>query len=522
MVANDNGGGAIAPPASKKRRIRTLSDPDDLTSFRLPSAVASPRLAPVLAQARPQLIVMKFGGSSLAGLEHLRRVGSIVRAWHQQRPIVVVSAMGKTTDHLLQAARQALENRTVDISKICETHLKVLEALGVAVPQEILKMLEELREILTGISKLRELTPRTRDLVVSFGERLSVRTFAACFNAVSQESTSGGQGGATTALLQARPLDAWEVGLRTTSGGGSSNSAYSQAEVLESSYSKIESFFMPLREEYSYLPVVTGYISKDMQDEITTLGRDGSDLTASVIGAAVAASEVQIWKDVSGILTTDPRLVPAARPIGEITFEEAAELSTFGAKVVHPAAVTPAWEAGVPMSVRNSMSPEDPGTRLVFTSDARKGPVVAISSKSDITVIVIRSLRMLYQHGFLARVFKVFDDFQASIDVIATSEVTVSLTLDTAYKGIDVQGMLDKLREVATVEVKEGMSMLTFICAKRDSPAVLYDAFGVFKEDNVPVEMVSHGASNVNVTFIIPGSCLHSCTRRLHALFFEK
>jgi len=432
--------------------------------------------------------------------------------------------MGKTTDHLLQAARQALNDRTVDVSKVRETHLSVLDALGVPVPPEILELLDELQEILTGISKLRELTPRTRDLIVSFGERLSIRTFAACFNAVEHESSTGGQGGVTNAPLQARALDAWQIGLRTTSGGGGSNSAYSQCEVIESSYPAIDKFLSPLRKQYSYLPVVTGYISKDMQDEITTLGRDGSDLTATVIGAAVCASEVQIWKDVSGILTTDPRLVPAARPIGEITFEEAAELSTFGAKVVHPAAVTPAMNAvpPIPISVRNSMSPEDPGTRLVPKTEQRKGPVVALSSKTGITVIVIRSLRMLYQHGFLARVFKVFDEFEASIDVIATSEVTVSLTLDTGYKGVDIEGMLDRLREVATVEVKEAMSMLTLICAKQDSPSVLYECFGVFKEDKVPVEMVSHGASNVNVTFILPGSCLHSCIRRLHERFFEQ
>merc|ERR1712048_1403996 len=233
----------------------------------------------------------------------------------------------------------------------------------------------------------------------------------------------------------------------------------------------------------------------------------------------------QIWKDVDGILTIDPRIVPAAKPVGVITYEEASELSAFGAKVVHPAAVLPACLAKVPMSVRNSTAPELSGTRIVAEltkEEARDGRVVAMSVKKGITMIVIRSTRMLGQHGFLAHVFKVFNDFEASVDVIATSEVTVSLTLDEGFKDLDMEGLKIALEKVANVEVKTGMSSLTLIAAKSDSTSVLRESFNAFEELNVTIETVSHGASNVNVTFIVQDSSLVACTQKVHEIFFER
>merc|ERR1712087_445696 len=225
-----------------------------------------------------------------------------------------------------------------------------------------------------------------------------------------------------------------------------------------------------------------------------------------------SAKEVQIWKDVDGVLTTDPRVVKEARPLTVLTFEEAAELTVFGATVVHPAAVMPAWLAGVPITVRNSMVPHLPGTRIV----------AAMSSKRGITMIVIRSTRMLGQHGFLAHVFNVFKRFEVSVDVIATSEVTVSLTLDMGFKPIDLTALRAELDDsVATVEIHQSMSMLTLITAKKASGGVLRDVFDLFEEIGANVEMVSHGASNVNVTFVLREDSLVECTRKLHKAFFE-
>jgi len=528
-----------------RRRARSTSDLDSIDGIvgeelskcqiplaKLPSAAIYPA---EFSSKRPRtdssvssksdLLVMKFGGSSLAGAIHLRRVAGIVHDRLSQHPILILSAMGKTTNQLLGAAEKALSTGEVDSSEIRETHESTLKTLGVPIPESVNKLLEELNRILAGVALLREVSTRTRDLLVSFGERLSIRVFSAFYNKEyhSTEKTNG-----NSACKGAEPFDSWEIGMLTSSGaagGGSASSAYTSVEVLPSSYGRISEKLEHLKTSYAYIPVVTGYIAKDQDGIITTLGRDGSDLSATVIGAAIRASEVQIWKDVDGILTTDPRIVPAARPVGTLTFEEAAELSTFGAKVVHPAAVMPAWQASVPISVRNSMAPELPGTRIVAAlsqEEDRKGRVAALSSKNSILMFIIRSTRMLGQHGFLAHVFQVFNEFAASVDVIATSEVTVSLTLDKGWKDIDIDGLRKRLESAADVEVKEDLSMLTLITSKRDSTAVLGQAFQIFQENSVHVEMVSQGASNVNVTFVLPGDALTPMTQKLHKVFFEQ
>jgi len=235
-------------------------------------------------------------------------------------------------------------------------------------------------------------------------------------------------------------------------------------------------------------------------------------------------AEVQIWKDVTGILTIDPRMVPNAKRVDVLTFEEAAELSTFGAKVVHPAAVMPAWNANVPMSVRSSLQPEVPGTRIVtdiseVESNTRR--VAAMSSKHGITMIVIKSTRMLGQHGFLAQVFRVFDKYEASVDVIATSEVTVSLTLDRGFKSLDVPALCKELETIATVEEFDNMAMLTLIAHKKSSASVLRDSFETFASLGVTVEMVSYGASKINITFVLRDTSLNQCAMKLHEKFFE-
>eukprot|EP00927_Polykrikos_kofoidii_P032718 TRINITY_DN27792_c0_g2_i1.p1 TRINITY_DN27792_c0_g2~~TRINITY_DN27792_c0_g2_i1.p1 ORF type:complete len:492 (-),score=88.14 TRINITY_DN27792_c0_g2_i1:110-1585(-) len=459
------------------------------------------------------MMVMKFGGTSVATAAEIRRAAEIVRQRLPSRPVLVLSAMGKTTNMLLKAAQVAELQGTVDISEIRQIVVGALDELGVEMPESIQNMLEELTRILSGVSLLKEVSGRTRDLVVSFGERISVRVFAAHYN---KAFAADG--------LEARALDSWEVGMRTTSGVGSANSAFSQVELLPSAKPNICSFFRPLLETYSFLPVVTGFIAKDEQGIITTLGRDGSDVSASLIGAAIGASEVQIWKDVPGILTTDPRIVPKARVVDVITYEEASELSTFGSKVVHPSAILPASTEGILISVRNCMTPELPGTRIVqelSSNEERTGLVAAICSKRNITMIVIKSSRMLGQHGFLARIFNLFAEFEVSIDVIATSEVSVSLTIDPTYKEINMTKLVARLEEVATVQLSDGLAMLTLIADKQGSSSVLKSCFQTFVDRGVNVILVSHGASNVNVTFLIEDKDVRTSIEGLHSVFFE-
>lgn len=258
----------------------------------------------------PDMIVMKFGGSSVANADRIRHVADIIKAYKKDRPVVVLSAMGDTTDDLLEAADKAV-NGTVDISRIQKLHFDTAKELGIDVPA-INELLGELNTLLTGISMLRELTKRTRDYLVSFGERMSVRMMAAY---LEKQGTP------------AKYYDAWDIGMV-------SDSNYMSAELLDDVWETIPRHLNDYTSGSSdAIPIVTGFIAKDKNGIITTLGRGGSDLSATMIGAALHVDEIQTWKDVDGIMTTDPRVCPDARPVPEVTYEEAQELAMFGAQV---------------------------------------------------------------------------------------------------------------------------------------------------------------------------------------------
>ena len=250
------------------------------------------------------MIVMKFGGSSVANAERIKHVASIIKAYKDKRPVVVLSAMGDTTDHLLEAADLAVTG-TVDVKNVAKLHEDTAAELGINI-DTIKALLDELKTLLTGISMLKEISKRSRDYLVSFGERMSVRMMSAYLKS---------QG------IDAQFYDAWDVGFV-------SDSNYMSAELLDDVWQTIPQYLTAYKEgKDNAIPIVTGFIAKDKNGTITTLGRGGSDLTATMIGAAMKAEEVQTWKDVDGILTTDPRVVKEAKPVPEVTYEEAQELA---------------------------------------------------------------------------------------------------------------------------------------------------------------------------------------------------
>jgi aspartate kinase len=443
------------------------------------------------------MIVMKFGGSSLANGERIRHVAEIVKAWLEKCPVLVLSAMGDTTDHLLEAADLAYHRGQVSLKGIEELHIKTIEDLGlpVTLQKEIGPLLDELKTLLTGISLIRELTDRTRDYLVSFGERLSVRIFAAYLSA---------QG------IRAQAFDAWLLGFI-------SDSKYSAAELVRESWSLIPEKLLPLLDR-GILPVVTGFIAQDMKGNITTLGRGGSDLSATMIAAACKAEEAQVWKDVDGILTADPRIVKNAKPVKAVTYEEAAELAYFGAQVLHPRAMLPCMKTGTPVLVKNSYNSEAPGTRIVPALEKRSLPVRAITSRKNITLVDIVSTRMLGQYGFLAEVFSTFARHHISVDMVATSEVSVSLTLDTIN---DLSALKEELSQIASVELKEGKAIVTIVGNVKRSSEILARAFRTCELLGVPVQMVSQGASKVNISFIVNDTETEEVVRALHIDFFD-
>lgn len=441
------------------------------------------------------MIIMKFGGSSVADAERIRHVSDIIRLFLKDRPLIVASAMGKTTDNLLAAADRAI-NGKVCIEEISNLHFQVARDLQVE-DTEVRSLLDELNRLLQGIAMLKEVSPRTKDYLVSFGERLSVRILAAHLNRDG---------------VKARFFDAWDIGF-------TSNSDFTDAELLDETYSKVADSLGSLKEDYAYTPIITGFIAKDKNGIITTLGRGGSDLTASVLGASLAVDEIQVWKDVDGILTTDPRVVKNAQPVKNVSFEEASELAYFGAKVLHPRSILPAMAKNIPVRVKNSYNPTHPGTLILSSLDHEKELLRVLTFKKNVTLVDIVSTRMLGQYGFLAKVFQIFDEQQVSVDMVATSEVSISLTLDSKNNGIDK--LKAELEKIARVKIKSGKTIMTMIGNVERASEILEKTFDVLRQNKINVQMISQGASKVNISFIVDDEQAETCVKALHQTFFE-
>ncbi len=441
------------------------------------------------------MLVMKFGGSSLADADRIRHVVKIIREERRGALVLVCSAMGDTTDDLLEAGSKALKG-DVSVEGIEAKHRKAAADLGIA-SSVIDPLLTELKNLLSGISLIRELSPRSKDYLVSFGERLAVRIMA------SYLSKDG---------MRAEYFDAWDAGMI-------SDSNFTNAEILQESYKEIPKRLRPVLSS-GVIPVVTGFLAKDPNGIITTLGRGGSDLSATVLGAALGANEVQVWKDVDGILTADPRIVKEARPVERVTFEEAAELAYFGAQVLHPRSMMPASAAGIPVRVKNSYNTKAEGTLIVSSLDGQGLPVRVITCKRKVIVLDVVSTRMLGHFGFLAKVFEVFAAHRISVDMVATSEVSISLTLDKSNDALEP--LTAELERVATVRVKPGKASITLIADTARASHILGNAFSALEDAGISVQMISQGASKVNIGFIVDDAQAEESIRVLHGLFFGK
>lgn len=439
---------------------------------------------------------MKFGGTSVADAARVRVVCDIVRGRRDdrgRRPIVVVSAQGGVTNQLIDLARAAVERR-LDTSAL-ESRLRGLLA-DLDLPTDLLdEPIDDLQALLQGISLVGELTPRLLDRTMSYGERCSARIVAAALE---------------RAGVPARAVASYEAGLLTDSNHG-------QARVEPGSYGALSDYLRPLVED-GVVPVVTGFIAKDDRGYITTLGRGGSDYTAAILGAALGTDEIEIWTDVDGVMSADPRIVPDAAPLSEMSFEEAAELAYYGAKVIHPATIQPAVREDIPIRVLNTYRPERPGTLILRdVAPGSRGPR-SIASKAGISLVHVRSLRMLLQHGFMARLFSVFDEHEVVIDMISTSEVTVTLSTDSDHDLAPVQAAL---AEFADVEVDPDKAILCIVGdGLRADDRVLSRIFGSLERAGIAARMVSVGASRINVSLLVDRAAEHAAVQTLHDEFF--
>jgi aspartate kinase len=447
--------------------------------------------------------IMKFGGTSVQDAEAFARVAAIVTGEKENSPVVVVSAMAKVTDALLSAFEQAkkgdFEAGFASLGQHFDRHARIAaELLGEdrqkAFAHELELSRKELAELLERTSRRSLPLSMLKDAIVSYGEQLSSRLMAEVCKAKG---------------LNARQMDSRRL-IVTDDEYGAAVPVWDETEKL------IQLELHPLIDD-GEIPVMGGFIAGSRSGETTTLGRGGSDYSAAIVGAALRAREIQIWTDVTGVLTTDPRLVPAARTLPVLSYEEAAELAYFGAKVLHPKTIKPAVDFAIPVRVCNSHSPQERGTMILPESEVSENKIKSIAYKKGITILRISSARMLGSYGFMSALFQVFERHRTVIDVISTSEVSLALTLDDTHA---LENVVADLKRLGEVEVDEGNAVVCVVGeGLRESPGL---ASKIFSElEDVNISLISHGASAVNLTFVVKESQLADVVKRLHDTFFE-
>ncbi|MDX2150600.1 MAG: lysine-sensitive aspartokinase 3 [Bryobacteraceae bacterium] len=450
------------------------------------------------------MIVMKFGGTSVESAAAIKRVAGIVRGRLQRQPVVVVSAMGKTTNRLLAmgetAAGGRVEEARQQLSSLREYHLsEARQALREEdfepLDQAIDTHFTELDALLGRIAAEGALTPVLTDSLSAFGERLSSAIVGLAFWNFG---------------IPASVVDSRRVII--------TDSRHTQAFPLyPRTYARLAETVAPLARA-GKVPVLGGFIGSTTDGATTTLGRGGSDFSAAIVGAGIDAEEIEIWTDVSGMLTSDPRVLAGGHRVKTISFAEAAELAYFGAKVLHPSTVLPAIEKNIPVLILNSRQPESEGTRIVAESVPCANVIKSIACKPNITMMSVQSARMLMAYGFLRRIFEVFDRYRTPVDVVSTSEVSVSLTVDNTEH---LDEIAEELRRIAEVRIESDLSIVCVVGDNvRGTPGIAARVFGALKDVNV--RMISQGASLLNITMVVATRDLKRAVGALHDEFFSE
>jgi len=453
------------------------------------------------------MILMKFGGTSVQDSEAMERVITIINSKLVSHPIVVVSAMAQITNTLIQCAQLAREGKETEAlglvkNVLAKRHHETIDQLVKDDARKNLlhstveKYLEEIKTLIRGLTILGELSPRSLDAMASYGEQFSSRILSAAMQ----------EHGIKTELVDSRGLIITDENYTKA------------APLIDVSKARMKEILLPLLVS-GIVPVTQGFVGSTRHGVTTTLGRDGSDYSAAIIGASLDAEVIEIWTDVDGILTADPKLVPQAKVLETVTFEEASELAYFGAKVLHPSTLLPAVEKKIPVHVYNTKRPAAVGTRIVSSevNEGQSGSVNSIAYKKGITVINVYSARMLLAHGFLKSIFEVFDRFETSVDLVATSEVNVSLTIDDQR---NLQAIVNELKKFSTVTVEHDKAIICLVGEQmRYTPGISARAFGAIPRMNIV--MISQGASEVNLSFIIDETDVQLAVQKLHKEFFE-
>ena len=450
---------------------------------------------------------MKFGGTSVADADAINRLIGIVRQQIQSNPravsapVVVVSALAGVTDTLVAIAQLAEDGAgdraAAELKTLVDRHIAVATAITSdsreRLVADVRREFDELIGLVHALAVLREVSPRSRDAVLAVGEVVSSRIVAA-------------------ACTDHRIPSAW-VDARTVlvTDAEHTSAAPDMNETCERAADRIA----PLTAAGTVV-VLGGFIGATANGITSTLGRGGSDYSAAIFGACLGADEIQIWTDVDGMLTADPRIVPQPRLVPQLSFAEASELAYFGAKVLHPSTILPAVSKNIPVRILNSRRPENSGTRITADGAPAAGQLTAIACKRDVTVIDITSTRMLMAHGFLRRLFEVFERFKTAVDVVTTSEVSVSVTVDDTRR---LEAILDNLHNFAEASCEREMAIICAVGENlRNDPTLFGRA--VTSLDRIPLRLVSQAASRRNITFVLRDADVPHAMMRLHETFF--
>jgi len=450
-------------------------------------------------------VVMKFGGTSVADPDAIDRLIGIVQKYvppsKSPAPVVVVSALSGVTDKLVEVTRLAEAGDGAAAAAILKSLVDRHVAVATAVTSEsravvladVQREFDELMGLVHALAVLREVSPRSTDAVLSVGEVVSSRIVAAAF-------------------ADRRIPSAWVDARRVLVTDAEHTAA---APDMIGTREAVQARIAP-ESAAGNVVVLGGFIGASGAGVTTTLGRGGSDYSAALFGACLGVDEIQIWTDVGGMLTADPRIVPQPRVVPHLTFAEASELAYFGAKVLHPSTILPAVAKNIPVRILNSRRPENSGTMITADGHAAGGQLTAIACKRDVTVIDITSTRMLMAHGFLRRLFEVFERFKTAVDVVTTSEVSVSVTVDDTRR---LDAILDNLRNFAEASCEREMAIICAVGENLRADATLFGR-AVTALDHVPLRLVSQAAGRRNVTFVLRDSDVPHAMMRLHETFF--
>lgn len=449
---------------------------------------------------------MKFGGTSVEDATAIRRLIEIVKRELPKQILVVVSACSGVTNELIRCAhtvKNGSESDAMDILEVLhKRHLKISGELLKKnrldiVTKKIDEYFSEIKNIVRGVNLLGELTSRTLDLITSYGERLS--------SLIIHEALEKSE-------ISSNLVDARKV-MITDSSFGTAKPLFDKIEE------RIKKYIIPVLKN-NHVVITQGFIGATEDRITTTIGRGGSDYSASIFGSLLSAETIQIWTDVDGMMSADPRIVPESKLITTLSFNEASELAYFGAKVLHPNTILPAVQNNIPVKILNSRRPEVQGTLILQSTESdNKSVVKSIASKKGIIVINVASSRMFLAHGFLAKLFSIFADHKKSVDVVSTSEVSVSLTIDNDKDLEQIRKDLENIGEIR-IERKKGIVCIVGEGMKK-TPGIAAKTFNALAKADINIEMISEGASEINLTLVVDEEDVDKAVRVLHNEYFS-